>query len=190
MRYGTKSLILSGLLLLCLCAPAFASEGHGAKFNLTEMIAAVANFAIFAFIVVYFGRKGIASFYKNRAETQMAAVKEAEALLQEASAIHEKIKKQRDNLDQETKEMVEAAKQRAAQQGAEIVETAKKQAERMVADARRTIDTEIDAAKTRLREELVNEAVKVAENDLTGRLDENGQKKLVDQFMTKMEDLN
>ncbi len=190
MRYGIATLILSGLILICLVVPALASEGHGAEFNLTQMIAAVINFAIFAFIIVFFGRKGIASFYKNRAETQMAAVKEAEALLTEASAIFEKIKKQKDSLDQDTREMVEAAKKRAEQQGVEIVQAAKNQAEKMVADAKRTIDTEIDTAKMRLREELVNEAVKVAENDLSGRLDENGQKQLVDQFMTKMEDLN
>lgn len=190
MRYRIATPILSGLMVIGLCAPVLASEGHGAEFDLKQMIAAVINFAVFVFIIVYFGRKGIASFYKNRAEAQMAAVHEAEQLLIQVSDIHGKIKQQCDNLDQETREMVEAAKQRAEQQSAEIVEAARKQAERMIDDARRTIDTEIAAAKVKLREELVNEAVKVAERDLSGRLDESGQERLVEQFMTKMEDQN
>ncbi len=190
MRYGIATPILTGLILLGFCLPAFASGGEPAPFNLTQMIAAVVNFAIFLFIIVHFGRKGIASFYQNRAETQLAAVRQAEELLKQAAEIHDKIKVQRDNLDQETREMVQAAKARAEQQGAEIVEAAKNQAERMIGDAKRTIDTEIASAKVKLREELVSEAVKFAESDLSGRLDENGQKKLVDQFMTKMEDLN
>ena len=181
------SLMILGLFAI----PVFAtSGGEGESFDLPQFIAGIINFAIFLYLIVRFGGKGISDYYKNRAETQMTAVREAEKILVEAQGIFSKAKNRKSNLEQETLQMVEGAKRRAIEQSEEILAAAKAQAERIVEDAKRTIECEIGKATNQLRAQLVEHALKVAEQSIEQNLDEAGQKKLIEQFMSKMEDLN
>lgn len=174
-----------------LAVPVLASGGeHGAHFDVPQFVAGIINFAIFIYLVIRFGGKGISSYYKSRAETQMVAVREAEKLLGEAQKIFDEVTKRKDNLEQETLQMVEGAKRRVQEQSEEILVGAKAQAERIVEDAKRTIDGEIGQATNRLRAQLVEHALKVAESSIDQSLDDDGQKQLVEHFMSKMEDLH
>ena len=177
------------LALAAVCvlwSPALASE-HGAQFKLLDFIGAVFNFAIFLFILIWFGKKGIQSYYKDRAETQLAAVKEAEQALEDVKEIHEQLEERRLHLKEETEDLIENAKRRAGLQAEEILAAARRQAERIVDDAKRTVESEIDQAKKRLRAELVDIALQVAEDQIQGRLDDSKQRQIIEQFVSGME---
>ena len=163
-------------------------EHHEATFKAKEFIAALINFALFLYIIIRFGGKGVKSYFANRASEQMAAVKEAEALLAEVRQMHDKVKARRDNLEAEGQELIENAKRRAQKQADEILATARQQSEKVVADARRTIEGEISQATKKLRMQLVNQALEVAESGISQGLDASAQKNLIEQFMSKMED--
>lgn len=163
--------------------------GHAAPFKPLEFAAGIVNFIIFMYLLIRFGGKGIASYFKNRAAIQMAAVSEAQALLGEAKAIFDEIKGRKDSLDAEVRDMLDSGKNRATEQAAQIIAAAKSQAERMVEDAKRTIAGEMAKARSDLREHLVNEALAIAEKGVKSGIGAKGQKQLVEQFMSKMEDL-
>jgi F-type H+-transporting ATPase subunit b len=167
-----------------------AGEHHGPVFEPIKFGIGIFNFALFIFLIVKFGGKGIAGYYKTRAQTQMEAVREAEQILSETRAIFTEIIERKGNLEQETRKLIEDARRRAEQQAVEIVEAATTKAQNMIADGKRMIDTELEMAIARLRSDLVDHAISVAETGIAQKLNEDGQKALVENFMSNMEDVH
>ncbi len=184
------AVLLFSLLFTTLFASlAFASSGHGAKFDFWEFAAGIINFALFIYIIVRFGGPGIKSFYKTRADSQLAAVKEAEELIQKAQALFEQVSLRQKNLDDETQKMIDDAKNHAARQAEELIEAAKEKSLKLVNDAKTSIALEADQTIDGLRGELVKIAVDIAERSVKERIQDKEQKRFVKEFMTRMEDL-
>jgi F-type H+-transporting ATPase subunit b len=183
--------LLTAILTLLVATIAFASDdGHAAEFKSGEFIAGIINFAIFVFILIKFGGKPISAFFKERADTQMAAVKEAELILAEARGLYEDVKKRKDRLNDESERIVQGARDRAEQQSKEILEAAKNSADRLLEDAKQTVTIELAEAKAKLSEQLVEQAIGIARNTVSTKLDDSGRSRMVDEFVAKMEGIS
>ena len=99
----------------------------------------------------------------------------------------EKIQARQDRLEAEISRIIQGARRRAEQQADQVLEAARVQSERMGADAKRTIENELASARARLRAEMVARTLAHAQKDVAGRLDEAGQRALVERFLSDME---
>lgn len=182
-------LINSFIFTFIFTATAFASGGEGGHFDFWQFAAGIINFAIFIYLIVRFAGPSLKNFYKTRAEDQLLAVREAEALIKEARCLFEETKTRKDNLEAETQKMIGDARKLADKQAKEVLDAARACAVRMMEDAKRSIELEADQTIERLKAELVETAISVAEKSVKDKLKAKEQMQLVKQFMTKMEDL-
>jgi len=182
---------LWSLLPLVLAAPAWAAEESGSFFETyrtaIEVGVSIINFAVFAYLIVRFGGPAIKHSFANKAREYQEKVREANVLLAEAQRLHAEWSARRQGLEDEARRIQDDARRLAEAQAVEILENARVQSARMVADAERTVTSELMLAKDELRRELVNALVDKAEEKLTARLAPSHQRALIDEAMHKLE---
>lgn len=178
-RMAAIAATVLGISLLSGCA-AF----EPAAFPWVEFVVAIANFAIFAWVIVKFGGPFIQEYFATRREdflremnAAQEARKEAEARLAEYDAKLEALEQERQALLDEYHAQGEREKQR-------LVETAKRQVEKMRADAESLIDQEVKKAVAMLEEQAVDLAVQMAADKAKEELDESRQKKLFERYVS------
>ncbi|MBZ0270586.1 F0F1 ATP synthase subunit B [bacterium] len=164
--------------------------GHGAEYHfpIGEIVASVINFVIFVALLVWLAKSGVRSYYKRRAETLQAAVREAEAAMAEAKATQEELTARLSSMTDEAERILENARAAAEKHGREGVEAARKQAERILADAEATVQTELRETLDALSVELAERVVNVARDLLKERVDASAQRKLVDEYINRVDE--
>ena len=181
-----------GLVLgtLAATAAAFAQEHHeseGGEAPATpvpwnDMIEALVNFAVFGGLLYYFARKPVKDMLERRTRTIASQLEEAAELRRQAEERLDEYQTKLDKFDQEREEIIEGYKREAAKDGESIIAAAKQQAERMKTDAKLAIEYELKHAQVRLRERIVDEAVKRARLAIGVKLDKAADKELVERY--------
>lgn len=165
-----------------------ATEGHGG--SLWGSIGRFLNFIVFAAILYMALKKPLLNFLDRHAENIQKALREAKEEEQEAVQKAEVYQAKLLAIEEEALKIKQEAEQEALQEKKKLLAEAQAGAERLMSQAKFEVDQEVKKAKEELKTYAALLAVEVAEKKIRSDLTETDQKKLIENYMTNMENLN
>lgn len=175
-----------GAALALLLAPAAAlasGSEEGAAAHVWEWL----NLVLMLGVLIYFGRKPVASFLAERRGGIERDLHGAEQLLRDAEARLAEWRDRAARLDGDVADIKRFAREAAQQDGARIVAEAHAVAERIRRDAASAVEREAKRARERLRQETAERAVAAAERVLREKIQPADEGRLFDEFVAKVE---
>ncbi len=146
------------------------------------------NFAIFAGIIIYFGGPYIQEFFANRRENFLREMNAAKEARKQAEAKLEEFDTKLEVLEQERQALLDEYHAQGEREKQRIIETAKREVEKMRSDAEATIEQEVKKAVAMLEEQAVDLAVDMARQQAQKKLDEEGQRKLFERYVSDLDE--
>lgn len=169
-----------------LALPVFASGGEGAAEahhagpNWLELGAAIANFAVYLGLLIYFGSKPITAFFAGRRAKIASAIEEAKAASEKAAAALAVAKERHAGLEAERARILKESEAIAVADAAKVVAAAEATAAKMIRDAEQLLEQESAAAEAKYRTRLVEAAMSQAREELSRNLTPEIQHRLID----------
>jgi len=181
-----RSFLLASLLaalLLLVAMPAFAAggaEGAHAGPNWIELGAAIANFAVYLWLIVRFGAPPLKAFFEGRRAKIASAIEEAKAAAERAESALRAAKEQHAGLEAVRARILSDSEATAVTDSAKVVAAAELSAAKMVIDAAQLLEREAAAAEASYRHRLVEAAMAQAREELSRGLTPEIQHRLID----------
>ena len=169
-----------------LALSAFAAEEQEgtSSFKKTWMkIWEILNFLILAFLVFKLLKDPVKNFFQGRAEMFREKIAEAEGASIEAERELKEVESQFEKLDEEIQRLQQAITERGEKQRDKIIADAKQTADYMLEKAKLEAAFSIEQARSQLRREVIDEAVKLAEASIRKAIDKRDQERLVDEYL-------
>lgn len=163
----------------------YATENQPADSPL-DFVWKIINFVILIIILYWFARKPISVAMKSSAENAKNQLDEARKAETCALAQMKEMREKLARLEEETREIVEKARQEAKTEKERILEEGIREMERMREHARFSIEQEYRKAEHQLREWVANESVKLAREQLEGKMSGTRQNKLVKEYLDQL----
>jgi len=161
-----------------------AEEEKGAS---RELIYKTINFLILAGALGYLLRKPLADFFSQRSAAIRAGLEEGRKALEASqarlSAVEEKLRR----LEEEIASFKAAAAREMDAERQRLRQAAETEAQKILESARSRMDTMARAARLDLKHYAADEALKGAEQIIRARLDDAGRRRLVSQFVEKLQ---
>lgn len=143
------------------------------------------NVIILYIILKRFFWEKIRKYMKDRAESIQDAIDNAEAINKRANEKMANYDKRIANFEEEGREIIRNAKERADAQAKVIVDNAHKEASDIIAKAQRTIELEREKATVEMRQEITQLAMMAAEAIVEREIQSQGQEAIVDEVINK-----
>jgi len=178
--------VVAAVALLTPFVAAAAEGGHDGGDAMTLFWQGV-NLLLLIGVLVYLTREPIRDFFAARRDSVTRDIDAAASVLSEAESRLAEWQARADQLDAEVERIKQAARQRAATESEQILADAEAAAERIRNDARSAIDQEVARARMALRAEAGELATQLAADLLRAHVSEADQRKLVDEFVTRVE---
>ena len=181
-----RSFLLTSLLaalLLLVAVPAFAAggaEGAHAGPNWIELGAAIANFAVYLWLMVRFGAAPLKAFFEGRRAKIASAIEEAKAAAERAESALRAAKEQHAGLEAVRARILSDSEATAVTDSAKVVAAAELSAAKMIVDAAQLLEREAAAAEASYRHRLVEAAMAQAREELSHGLTPEIQHRLID----------
>lgn len=175
---------------LCLYTAALAAEeagGHHAGVPWGEIVKQAINFAILAVVLVYFLRKPLTSFLRERSELLRKSIEDAAKARADAAERLSAIEARSAALAGEIALLNEKMDAEADAEARRIQETAAAEVERIRAQAEFTGEQEVKKAREELRREASALAAQAAEELVRKTLSPEDQERLVRENIRKIE---
>ncbi len=156
------------------------------EFNVSVFLLQLATFIIGMFLsaLVFLPYlRGWMADRQKRIEGQLAT---AEQRQKESEQIKADLEKKMKDLEQKTTETLQTARREADRMKEEIVQTARKESELTLADARKVIESERQAASATLQKEIGALAVSIAEKIIRASVDGKVQDKIVQENLQSL----
>lgn len=156
------------------------------EFNVSVFLLQLATFIIGMFLsaLVFLPYlRGWMADRQKRIEGQLAT---AEQRQKESEQIKADLEKKMKDLEQKTTETLQTARREADRMKEEIVQTARKESELTLADARKVIESERQAASATLQKEIGALAVSIAEKIIRASVDAKVQDKIVQENLQSL----
>lgn len=188
-----RALRVAGSLAVSLCAAAaFAAEeggtgGGGVHIPWGEIIKQAINFLILAGVLVYFLRKPISSFLKERSELLRKGIDDAANARAEAAGKLAAIETRTAKLADEIAEMNAKMDIEAAAEARRLQETAAAEISRIRVQSEFTGEQEVKKAREELRREASLLSARAAEELVRKTLSPEDQERLVRENLEKIE---
>ncbi len=171
-------------------AMAFAEEagheGHEEITFLGDWLPRIVNFAIIAAIVIYFGRKPVRDFFKNRSAEIAKAMQESKEARERAEAALAEMERKIKELEAETARMVADAKERGEKDRQALIDEGKKVAQDVQVQVKQGIDIEVQKAKAALAVEASLLSIDLAEGRIKKTISSQDQERIVKEYITKV----
>jgi F-type H+-transporting ATPase subunit b len=171
-------------------ASVFAEEAaHGGHEEITFMgdwLPRLVNFAIIAFVVVYFARKPVRDFFSNRSAEIAKAIQESREARERAVAALTDLERKIKEMEAETGRMVADAQARGEKDKKELVEEGRKVAQEVQAQVKQGIDSELHKAKAALAAEASLLALDLAEGRIKQKINNQDHERIVKEYITKV----
>jgi F-type H+-transporting ATPase subunit b len=189
--FGWALVIFSTIVSIACAGGGEHAGAHDSSKMLVDLLYRGINFTLLVIILVVVLKKvGIKDFFESRREeirTKMDDLKNekgaAEARLKELETRLKELEVKRDEIIAEFKKDGAAEKDR-------IIAEAKERSAQMLAQADLAIEREIDSAKEKLKQEIVNAAALKAEEIISREIKETDQDAMVNEFIERVEKLN
>ena len=151
--------------------------------NLKEIIFAMVNFLILVFVLGKFIYKPFLGMLENRKQMIQEKFDRADAVNKRADARMAKYNRQIAGAEEESREIIRDAKQKAEAQAQAIIDEAKAEAAEIIAKAERTIEMEQAKAIEGLHNEIAELALLAAEQIVGDKIEDAGQEAIVDRVI-------
>lgn len=122
----------------------------------------------------------------SREESIKSAIENAEKLNKEAEQLMEENKKNLNEANAKSMSIINEGKDMANKVREEIINKANEDSRKLIEQAKEEIGQQKDAALSEIKDEISNIAIKAAEKIINENLDSKKQKKIVDDFLTKI----
>lgn len=189
----SRHLIFCIVVNLVFVAVAAASGGGGHEeqsFTWKDWFWPVINFAILAFILVFFGRKPAKDYFKKRTEIIEQSLKEAKEAKELAQKTLEEVRARLGNTDREIAEILEAAKKSGEREKSELIAEGERLKEKIIEQAKANIEFELQKAKETIKSDAALMALELAEKQIKEKLGKKEQEALVDDYIKRLEEKN
>lgn len=151
--------------------------------SLTEFIFYLINFLILVGVLGKFLYKPFLEFMNNRRQSIQDALDNAELTNRRADEKMQNYNKRIAKAEEESREIIREAKQRADAQADEIIEEANHKATEIILKAEKTIEREKEKAMEDMRQEIAALAVLAAEKIVEQEIQRIGQEAIVDEVI-------
>lgn len=151
--------------------------------SLKEFIFYLINFLILVGVLGKFLYRPFLDFMNNRTQSIKDALDNAELTNRRADEKMQNYNKRIAKAEEEGREIIRAAKQKADAQASEIIEDAHKQASDIIAKAELTIEREKEKAMEDMRREVAAIAIMAAEKIVEHEIRQTGQEAIVDEVI-------
>ena len=167
--------------------PALASDEGKAAGGLWDLLYPTVNFAILLAVLIYFGRKPIATFFADRRAQIQDELKRAAELRAEAEARYAKWQRRLVDLDTELEGIRSAVRERAEAERERLLADAAASAERIRADAQAAVEQELRRARAQLRDEASELAIELAGERLREQVSAADHDRIFDEFIERID---
>jgi F-type H+-transporting ATPase subunit b len=157
-------------------------EGHG-----HETLFRWINFALLAGGLFFLLRKPLGAFFSERSASIRKGLDEGRKALEASQAQLKAVEEKLQHLHEEILEFKLAAAREMGEEHERMRQATAQEADKMLQAARTQMDTATKAAQLELRHYTARLAVELAEELIRQRLDDAGRRRLVSQFLAKLE---
>ncbi len=184
--------ILSAVFAVLISSAVYASEaaeaegGHEAITFMGDWFPRLVNFAIIAGVVVYFTRKPIRDFFKNRSLEIAKAIQESKEARERAVAALAEMEHKVKDLEAEMNRLIEDARARGEKDKQAIIEEGKKMVSDIDAQVKQGVEVEVQKAVTSLQAEAASLAVDLAEKNIREQIGPKDHERIVKEYITKV----
>jgi F-type H+-transporting ATPase subunit b len=162
-------------------------EGHAEPMTFFgDWLPRLVNFAIIAGVVVYFTRKPVRDFFKNRSVEIAKAIQESKEARERAVAALAEMERKIKDLEVEAGKMVAEAQSRGEKDRQALIAEAKKMAEDIQSQVKQGIEVEVQKAKTALAVEASVLSIDLAEGKIKEKISKQDQERIVREYVTKV----
>ena len=188
---GTASILGTVAIVLASGGEGGHGEGHGGgAAQLMDLVWRCVDFAVLVVIIVWALKKSnVKGMLASRSEGIAKALSEAE---QAKVAAEQKFAEYNDKLaraNQEIEEIQAAIRKEGQAEKERIVAEAQANATKIMEQAQKTAEQEVFKARIELRQEAARLAVQLAEQSLKEKIAAADQSRLVDEYLTKVVEL-
>lgn len=165
------------------------TEGHSTdrSRDLLDLLYRFINFALLVIILVIVIRKTtIKDIFKNRTEEIRHRLDNLKKEKEEAEARYKGIESQLKDFESRKKEIIDQFIKEGLAEKERIISEAKERVDQIIVQSEMTINHEIQLARNRLKDEVVDLAAKKAKEIISGEFNEKDQDKLIDDFIERM----
>jgi len=170
--------------------------GHGAPAGPTfwgiptakwwDLLWRTLNFAVLAIVLAKLLSKPIANGLKGRRQSIREEFEDLEDRKAEADKVYQEYEEKLSSIEQEIDEIIKNAIAQGEAEKERIIEDGKRAAQDMKRQAEMAIQHELAEAKLKLREDVANQAVVLAEELIRKNLQEPDQVKLIEDYLAKV----
>ena len=150
------------------------------------VVALIANFVILVMIVYFVLRKPLKARFKNRKDTLVQALKEAEEAKSRAEKAIKEARARIEAIDSEMASLREEVLGAGEATGDRLLKDAKEQGDRMRADAKAMVEHEIAQMAQGIRQQVAQEVVEMAERLVKEKIGNADHARLTDEYLEGM----
>jgi F-type H+-transporting ATPase subunit b len=173
------------------CGLAFAAEGGHGGGDVTNLLYRILNFTLMVIILVVVIRKTtIKDFFSNRKEEIRQKLESLKSDKEAAERRYSELEKKLSAFEIQKKEITDQFRADGAAEREKIINEARERAAQILAQASLTIEREIQAARDRLLQEMVEVAAARAEDIIAKQIKDSDQDHLVSEFIERVERLH
>lgn len=166
---------------------AFAAGGsEPAEIPWVTIAGSAVNLLLLVALVYFLGWKKIQQGLKNRKESLEQEMSEARALREAAKSELEEIRERTASLDEERERILEEYRVLGETEKERIIKEAEAQAERIRTEAKRTIEYEIEHHRKALEREMLEHALKLADEALRKQVDKKKHNAMVNETIAEL----
>lgn len=161
-------------------------HGEGGMDKTKDLIWRIMNFAVLAGVLIFLLKKPVAQALTGRQQGIKEQLSDLEKQKQEAEQQLGEYKQRLSRLETEVEKIIADYIQDGEAAKAKIIEQAKASAEKLQEQAKKNIDQEFEKAKKELRAEMAGEAVAMAEELVKKNINDEDQKRIINEYLTKV----
>ncbi|MBU2514430.1 ATP synthase F0 subunit B [bacterium] len=159
-----------------------SGNGEGGSLLSFDMLFKTINFLLLLYLLNRFARKPIAKMLSSSAENTKKATEDAKAELEEAKQMLGDYQSKLANLEKELEERKSKALEIIEAEKQQLMSDAEEQVKKLENQSQARIEQDIIKAKADIREFLVNESVKLAEETISKEINDKAQKALLTNY--------
>jgi F-type H+-transporting ATPase subunit b len=164
-----------------------AEEGHAEEITfLGDWLPRLVNFGIIAAILIYFTRKPIRDFFKNRSVEIAKAIQESKEARERAIAALADMDRKIKDLEAETGKLIAESQARGEKDREALIEEGKKVAADIQAQVKQGVDIEVQKAKAALAVEASLLSIDLAEGRIKEKISSQDHERIVKEYIAKV----
>jgi F-type H+-transporting ATPase subunit b len=160
-----------------------ATEAEHHAPSITDVGWPLANFIIYAFIIIKFAVPLARDFLKTRHQEVLSTITQATARKQAAESLVREYKAKLAGLDQETQSIHTSLREEGEREKSKLINEAHTMALKIKEDANFLADQEVKIARQKMREEMANQAERAARELVQRNLSGADQSRLAAEFI-------